>query len=226
MLIRRIQSSGWFSESIMRFEIPWISIVIIQARTSCYLVTHGCLSILSRIQREGQGKNISKRYDNGKIEQNIFARCFVHKYQVLPQTACTWVWNVGAHCHFLCLKPMKQHPKTRERTSLFPHTSLKVNFIITLFFCVCSKPAFFFLLLTLSMCWERPCDLCSRVWQVPPLKYVFCFTRSRHIFYSRENRTICVFLYFLLKTVCQPESRLHLFLLRGAGVFLLEDAGT
>lgn len=152
MLIRRIQSSGWFSESIMRFEIPWISIVIIQARTSCYLVTHGCLSILSRTQREGQGKNISKRYDNGKIEQNIFARCFVHKYQVLPQTACTWVWNVGTHCHFLCLKPMKQHPKTRERTSLFPHTSLKVNFIITLFLCVCSKPAFFFFFF-----WPLPC---------------------------------------------------------------------
>lgn len=61
MLIRRIQSSGWFSESIMCFQIPWIFIMIIQARTSCYLVTHGCLSILTRTQREGQEKKIRER---------------------------------------------------------------------------------------------------------------------------------------------------------------------
>lgn len=50
--------------------------MIIQARTLCHLVTHGCLSILTRKQREGQ-KKVLKRDYNGKIEQNIFACCFL-----------------------------------------------------------------------------------------------------------------------------------------------------
>lgn len=158
MLIRRIQSSGWFSESIMCFEIPWIFIMIIQARTSCYLVTHGCLSILTRTQREGQGKkNLRERDDNGKTGQNIFACCVVPKYQVCPHTARMWLRNAGSQSHFPSFTSVKEHLKHthKKRASLSPPPH-PWKWILSSVFFVCK--ACFSPLLTPStpLPWERP----------------------------------------------------------------------
>lgn len=108
MLIRRIQSSGWFSESIMCFEIPWIFIMIIQARTSCYLVTHGCLSILTRTQREGQGKKIWERETTMGKQDKIFlpAVLFLSTRCVLTPHVCGFEMRV-ARAIFLPLHPWK-----------------------------------------------------------------------------------------------------------------------
>lgn len=73
---------------------PGFLVLLIQARTSRHLVTHGCLSVLTRTQREGlptpapgKKKKASQREYSGKTEQNIFACCFGHKCQGFPRSA-------------------------------------------------------------------------------------------------------------------------------------------
>lgn len=53
-------------------------------------------------------------------------------------------------------------------------------------------------------------NLCS-VEHVTPLKFVLCFTRTGHIFCSRQNKKICVFFNFFPKD-CVPARKLTPFI--------------
>lgn len=119
----------------MRCEIPRIFSRIIQARTSCYLVTHGCLSILTRTQREGQEKKSEREMTMGKQNQIFLpAVLFISTRCFLTPHICGFEMEV-ARAIFLPLYPWKNTLKHTQKKSKFIPTpaSLEVNSVISLF---------------------------------------------------------------------------------------------